>query len=361
MSQYIKIAKRENNNKRGFLIVNPELGKHVPQKPKKILDLFDKTASLFPKDWDPGHTLVIGFAETATALGLHYACKNKCRFIQTTRESIPGMHEYLYFSEEHSHATAQYILKDSFLLHLETVNHIMFVDDEITTGKTVLNAISAIQRVSNKNIQYGVTSVINSMTEEQYNIYKEKGIRVDCLECISNQNFAEEAERFEINGVSQSIPYGYWKTVESEKVFGISDCRRVISSDYLSALNQVFTPIIEDVDTQGTVLVLGVEEFMYPGIWFAKKLEEKGCDVRFHATTRSPIVVSKEENYPLHDRFCMSSVNSPSRKTFLYNVSKYDHVFVFVEKKYATQVGMDELMEVLKACGNRDIKFFALL
>ena len=71
MSQYIKIAKRENNNKRGFLIVNPYLGKHVPQKPERIFDLFNKTAALFPKTWDPKHTLVIGFAETATALGLH--------------------------------------------------------------------------------------------------------------------------------------------------------------------------------------------------------------------------------------------------------------------------------------------------
>lgn len=360
MSQYIKIAKRENNNKRGFLIVNPDLGKHVPQKPKKIIELFDKTASLFPKDWDPKHTLVIGFAETATALGLHYACNNNCRFIQTTRERVPGMYEYLYFSEEHSHATAQYILKDPFLLHLETVNHIMFVDDEITTGKTVLNAIAAIQRVSDRKMQYGVTSVINSMTGEQYHTYKEKGIQVYCLERILNQDYAEEAECFEINGLSRCVPYGYWKSVKMKNVFGVPDCRHGVFPDYLSALSQILAPALEEMDIQGDVLVLGVEEFMYPGIWFAKELEEKGCDVHFHATTRSPIAVSKEEHYPLHDRFCMSSVNAPDRKTFLYNINQYDHVFVFVEERYATQVGMDELKEVLEACGNTDIKFYAL-
>ena len=360
MSQYIKIAKRENNNKRGFLIVNPDLGKHVPQKPERILDLFDKTAALFPKGWDPKHTLVIDFAETATALGLHYACKNNCRFIQTTRESVPGMHEYLYFSEEHSHATAQYILKGSFLVHLKTVNHIMFVDDEITTGKTVLNAITAIQKVSRRKLQYGVTSVINSMTEEQCNAYTEKGIRIDCLERILQQDFAKEAEHFEINGLSRRVPHGYWRSVEAKKVFRLPDCRNGISSNYFSSLNQIFTLFLEDVDVQGSVLVLGIEEFMYPGIWFAKKLKERGCDVRFHATTRSPIAVSKDEEYPLHDRFCMSSVNSPDRQTFLYNVKQYDHVFVFVERKYATQVGMDELKKVLETCGNKEIKFFAL-
>ena len=152
MNKYVQIAKRERNNKRGFLIVNPDLGKHVPQEPQKILNLFDKTAALFPNGWDPKHTLVIGFAETATALGLHYACKNHCHYMQTTRESVPGEQEYLYFSEEHSHATAQYILKNSFMSHLETINHIMFVDDEITTGKTVLNAIAAIQKECRKEL-----------------------------------------------------------------------------------------------------------------------------------------------------------------------------------------------------------------
>lgn len=37
MNKYVQIAKRERNNKRGFLIVNPDLGKHVPQEPQKIL------------------------------------------------------------------------------------------------------------------------------------------------------------------------------------------------------------------------------------------------------------------------------------------------------------------------------------
>ena len=42
MNKYVQIAKRERNNKRGFLIVNRYLGKHVPQEPQKILNLFDK-------------------------------------------------------------------------------------------------------------------------------------------------------------------------------------------------------------------------------------------------------------------------------------------------------------------------------
>lgn len=360
MSKYVQIAKREKNNKRDFLIVNPDLGKHMPQEPKKIFDLFSKTASLFPNDWDPKRTLVIGFAETATALGLHYACKNSCRFIQTTRESVPGEHEYLYFSEEHSHATAQYILKDSFMSHLETITHIMFVDDEITTGKTVLNAIAAIQKECKRDFQYGVTSVINSMTVEQYNFYQKKGIAVYCLERILHHEFAKEAERFKLDGTSHKARYECLKSIETENISGLPDCRHVIFPKYEHTLEQILTPVLKNFNTQRKVLVLGIEEFMYPGIWFAKKMEEKGCEVHFHATTRSPISVSEDNSYPLHSRSCLNSVNAPDRKTFLYNLRQYDYVFVFVEKNYATQAGMDELNGALRSYKNTKIKFFAL-
>ena len=87
MSKYVNIAKRENNKKRGFVIVNPYLGKHVPMTPSLILNMFDKVSMLVPADMDSEHTLVIGFAETATALSIHYAISNKTYFLH----SIPNI------------------------------------------------------------------------------------------------------------------------------------------------------------------------------------------------------------------------------------------------------------------------------
>ena len=37
----VKIAKRENNTKRNYLVVDPLQGKHIPVVPSKALDLFD--------------------------------------------------------------------------------------------------------------------------------------------------------------------------------------------------------------------------------------------------------------------------------------------------------------------------------
>ena len=36
----VKIAKRENNPKRNYLVVDPLQGKHIPVVPSKALDLF---------------------------------------------------------------------------------------------------------------------------------------------------------------------------------------------------------------------------------------------------------------------------------------------------------------------------------
>ena len=39
-SDLVRIAKRENNTKRGYLVVNPLQGKHISVKPSKALELF---------------------------------------------------------------------------------------------------------------------------------------------------------------------------------------------------------------------------------------------------------------------------------------------------------------------------------
>ena len=40
----VRIAKRENNTKRNYLVVDPLQGKHVPVEPSKALNLFKSLA-----------------------------------------------------------------------------------------------------------------------------------------------------------------------------------------------------------------------------------------------------------------------------------------------------------------------------
>lgn len=102
--QLVRIAKRENNTKRSYLVVNRLQGKHVPVRPKEALSMFSELAGLVKEAYGGERLLLVGFAETATAIGAALAIELDTLYMQTTREEVPGA-EYLYFSESHSHAT----------------------------------------------------------------------------------------------------------------------------------------------------------------------------------------------------------------------------------------------------------------
>ena len=68
--------------------------------------MFCALADTLRTSFEEERLLVIGFAETATAIGAAVAAELGADYVQTTRELVPDA-EYLYFSEEHSHATEQ--------------------------------------------------------------------------------------------------------------------------------------------------------------------------------------------------------------------------------------------------------------
>ena len=69
----VRIAKRENNNKRSYLVVDPLQGKHVPVSPFKALTLFSSLADKVREAYSEEKLLLVGFAETATAIGAEIA------------------------------------------------------------------------------------------------------------------------------------------------------------------------------------------------------------------------------------------------------------------------------------------------
>ena len=74
MKQYdiedlVKVAKRDNNIIRPYLYVNPIQGKHIPCNPKDTIDLMKYMAGIIDSRYVGEKILVVGFAETATAIG----------------------------------------------------------------------------------------------------------------------------------------------------------------------------------------------------------------------------------------------------------------------------------------------------
>ena len=181
LDSLVKVAKRENNTKRSYLYVNPLQGKHVPVSPTASYEVFGLLADKIKELYYNERIMVIGFAETATAIGTAIAYKNdnvKC-YLSTTREEVPGA-EYLYFTESHSHATEQRLVINDFDKYLDNIDRIIFAEDEVTTGNTIEKLINCLkERFPKVAIKFSIASIVNSMTD--YRLAEVKNKAIDCI------------------------------------------------------------------------------------------------------------------------------------------------------------------------------------
>ena len=350
-SDLVKIAKRENNKKRNYLVVNPLQGKHIPVSPKKALQVFSELARLL-EIYKDEKLLVVGFAETATAIGAKIAIELGAGYIQTTREEIPGIN-YLFFSEEHSHATEQRLVKDDLDEIMDKVDRIIFAEDEVTTGKTIWNLITVLEQNYERKVKFAVASLLNGMSENAMETFIRRGIELHYLVKIKHDRYSEIAEKAVSDGIYHQedisgTEYEYTACIDIE---GWMDTRRFTDTEQYEGACQRFSEKISEVlplEEYKKLLVLGTEEFMFPGLYIGKCLEESGHFVRFHATTRSPISVSSNAEYPLHERYTLLSLYDEERKTFLYDIGSYDAVIVITDAQKKRQGGELSLLNAIK-------------
>lgn len=360
----VRIAKRENNTKRSYLVVDPLQGKHVPVEPSKALNLFKSLAEKLQGKYEGERLLLIGFAETATAIGAQAAITLGTKYIQTTREVIPDA-RYLFFSEAHSHATEQKLVKDDIDRVINDIDRIVFIEDEVTTGNTIMNIIKIITKEYQKKIKFAVASLLNGMTEESLKIYQDEKIELHYLVKTDHSGYGAVAEQYRCDGLYIcAIPENHTHEsadidVQSEKnmrehiisIPGWMNARRFVDAkQYEAACRKLAETVIAETGVkQGErVLVIGTEEFMYPALLTGQEIEKMGCEVRSHSTTRSPIAVSTEEEYPLHCRYELRSLYDPDRKTFIYDLENYDRVVVMTDSALVSLKGLETLTYALR-------------
>lgn len=345
-SKFIKVCKRVNNKKRKFLVLNKAQCKHVPSSPTQALEMFmDLAATLDKYKYNPT-VLVVGFAETATAIGATVASWLQCDYIHTTREDIGD--DYLEFSESHSHATEQKLKRVS----LDRYHRIIFVEDEVTTGATILKLIDELKKIK-PTLSYTVASIINSMSEYNLEMYKRLKIEVKYLIQVDNSGFDTIADNITADGDTVDAMWDYANSISFHP---LADARTGVDMEqYERDIQGMCSDVY--VDKPCTILVLGTEELMYPAIRLGARLEQAGNVVKCHSTTRSPIcTVSKETDpqYPLYSAHRLMSVYDSSRETFLYNMGVYDKVFI-VTDALPSSIGLSQLIRTLRGIGNKDI------
>ncbi len=347
----VRIAKRENNNKRNYLVVNPLQGKHMPVKPSDALHLFSCLADTMAGKYDDEKVLFVGFAETATAIGSQVAIKMNGQYIQTTREIIDNA-DYLFFSEAHSHATEQKLVKNDIDSLIGKIDRIIFVEDEVTTGNTIMNIITILEKIFDGNIKFSVASLLNGMSEENINAFEGRNIPLHYLVKTDHSTYGEIADKYLGNGNYYEPMQKFEIEAANIMIDGSMNARRVVSaSEYKLACDRLWEKMHEQIGTfsDKKILVVGTEEFMYPALYIGAKLEEAGNDVLCHSTTRSPIAVSLEKEYPLHNRYELKSLYDKERKTFIYDIGKYDRVYVITDSPESEKEGLNTLLNALHA------------
>ncbi|WP_124066698.1 phosphoribosyltransferase domain-containing protein [Clostridium sp. E02] len=356
----VRIAKRENNKARPYLVVNQLQGKHIPVLPSTAIHMFHQLGNLIKTDYKEEKLLMIGFAETATAIGAAIATQVGGYYIQTTREIIDDV-DYLYFTESHSHATEQKLVKDDISLVIDKIDRIIFIEDEITTGNTIMNIIKLLKKEYQNRIKFSVASLLNGMNAEAKTIYEEHDITTHFLVKTSHDSYETKIETVEDNGIyhKPDCKIGSHTYQELVCVDYLNARRIVLGKDYLKACENLWMQIHNKIDLvqYKNILVLGTEEFMYPALFVAEQIEQLDKKVRFHATTRSPIVVSNDENYPLHVRYQLASVYKEDRTTFVYDLEQYDIVLIITDSTCNNRNGLYGMINALHMCGNSNIYY----
>ncbi len=352
---FLSIAKRENNIKRKFLLVNKLQAKHMPSSPTQTLSYFDQLAQLVSKECENEKVLVIGFAETATAIGVAVASKLKdAYYCQTTREELEKETLVVSFYEEHSHAINQ-ALYLSPQIRISYFDRIVFVEDEITTGKTILNFLNALCTMLKPNVKITIAALVIGLVEQS--LFAKYHTNFCYLTKIDNRNIENTVNNVLSENGDSTVP----KLEYSGKIINISGGLNsrlgVEASYYVKACENLAESIINLIafDEKNT-LILGSEEFMYPALLLGKKVSQIAKSVKSHSTTRSPIIAQNSSCYPINSRFMIKSLYDEKRQTYVYNLEKYDVVVVLFDSE-VDSVGLNELYSALAYCGNKNIYF----
>ena len=126
------------------------------------------------------------------------------------------------------------------------------------------------------------------------------------------------------------------------------------AKQYKAACEKLWNEIEKTVHIESgkKYLVIGTEECMYPALYIGKKMEELGGLVKSHSTTRSPIMVSRDNAYPLQTRYELKSLYDSERITYIYDLDRYDEVVVITDSQNGEKEGVYTLYHALSLCNN---------
>ncbi|MGP7815978.1 phosphoribosyltransferase family protein [Niallia sp. 01092] len=399
------------NKKRSFLFVSKLLGKHIPIDPKtglltgfllaaRYVEVMTEKKSLkraellnyyphFLSDFkdtsfvnkEISSPVIIGFAETATALGhSFYQAFKDAAFFHTTRENVNEVSSVISFEEEHSHATSHRCYVDESLLHNN--REVILVDDELTTGNTAINIIRAIQKKYPRK-KYTVVSILDWRSAEQEKamaeLEEELGINVHFVSLLKGTFKLHEGNGYSLTHSSakthsewqdHAIQIEYVDLTEftADRIIPFTSCTCSGERNTCHYLLDTGRFGIETNQTDDQwikkagyylsskkkaekTLIVGTGEFMYIPMKIASYMGE---NIYYQSTTRSPIYANDEAHYGVKTAFTFPNPEDQHIVNHLYNLEAhpYEEVFILFERK----VDSDKIQQLINIFKETSIK-----
>ncbi|MGV9786310.1 phosphoribosyltransferase [Streptomyces sp. NPDC003435] len=347
------------NPKRAHLLVSKVLGKHVPQSPAVVhghgLRLGHRVRALLG-DAEAARAVVLGYAETATGLGHSVADGLALApYLHSTRRPVAGVTPAGGFEESHSHATSHLLLPEDPAL-LAGDGPLVLVDDEFSTGNTVLNTIRELH-ARHPRRRYVVVALVDMRSAEDAarldDFAAEIGARVDLVaaasgtvrlpEGVLEKGQALVAEHETAGAAPAPAPHGEVTRVELDWPSGLPDGgRHGFTPDHRARLETALPAMaarIAEALPEGSrrVLMLGFEELMYAPLRLAAELERTvPAEVRYSTTTRSPVLAVDDPGYAIRTRLAFPAHDDPADgpgERYAYNVAGagFDTVIAVVD------------------------------
>ncbi|MGW3357359.1 phosphoribosyltransferase [Streptomyces bungoensis] len=347
------------NPKRAHLLVSHVLGKHVPQSPSVVyghgVRLGRRVRALLG-DTEAASAVVLGYAETATGLGHAVADGlGPAPYLHSTRRPVAGVARAGGFEESHSHATSHLLLPEDPAL-LAGSGPLVLVDDEFSTGNTILNTIRDLH-ARHPRRRYAVVALVDMRSPEDtarlQRFADGIGARVDVIaagtgtvklpedvlekgqELVARHESAEPgttATGAPTTGpTGPGGPGGRIRRVDLRWPRGLPDGGRhgftpAHRARLEAALPAMTARLAETLPADARrVLVLGFEELMYAPLRLARELEQlTDAEVRFSTTTRSPVLAVDDPGYAIRTRLVFPAHDDPADgpgERYAYNVA----------------------------------------
>ncbi|WP_320781949.1 phosphoribosyltransferase [Streptomyces sp. CRN 30] len=357
------------NPKRAHLLVSNVLGKHVPQSPSVVYGhgvALGRRVRALLGDREAAAAVVLGYAETATGLGHSVADGvGLAPYLHSTRRPVAGVARAGGFEESHSHATSHLLLPEDPAL-LAGDGPLVLVDDEFSTGNTVLNTIRELHGRYPRG-RYVIVALVDMRSAADLGrldeFAREIGARVDLVAAASGtvrlpegvlekgRALVAEHEAAEAVPTTAAAPsvtrveLGWPHGVPDGGRHGFTPAHRTVLEDTLPAM----AGRIADALPAGTlrVHVLGFEELMYAPLRLAVELERQigagagtgaeaaagtgaeagagtGAEVRYSTTTRSPVLAVDDPGYAIRSRLVFPAHDDPADgpgERYAYNVA----------------------------------------